>query len=251
MLKLISSSFSVLSFSICFSQENAEIETDRPDQTECSSVIPTKSIQLETGIVHESDAGNHTFYAPTSLIRIGVFSGMEFRIIAGEYYIEKMTSDSVMHINEGFSPFSIGTKIFLCKEKKLRPQASLLFHLNHDNSQFLIEKIFSDFRFSMSHTLTDRLDLGYNLGGEWNRQENTFVYIYTLTTAFAISEKLGSYIEIFGDAEKGELPHHQFDGGITFLPRKNLQLDCSAGVAMNKNAPDIFISAGFSWRIPK
>ncbi|MEK6615196.1 MAG: transporter [Bacteroidota bacterium] len=237
-----------------FSQEIHDIETDRPDQTECSSVIPRKTIQIETGILQESDKADVSIsktYFPTSLLRIGALSKVEFRIIAGEYFIAEIKDSNMTYNIKKFSPFSLGTKVFICNEKKIIPQTSLLFHVNHDSGKFLFDRITYDFRFSMSHTFSEKISLGYNLGGEWNRDENNFTLVYTLSTAFSVSEKLGAFIEVFGNITKKKLPTNQFDGGITFLIRKNLQADCSAGIALNKNSPDKFVSAGLSLRIPE
>src|SRR4051812_11170810 len=91
------------------SQEIPEIETDRPDQTECSSVIPFKTIQVETGIVREIDRGSantKNLYFPTTLIRIGTFHRAELRIVAGEYFISRVESDSMRIRTEGFSPLA-------------------------------------------------------------------------------------------------------------------------------------------------
>ena len=52
-------------------QAQVRIETDRPDQTECSSVVPAATLQLETGYVFEEDkrAGfdRRTHYFPVTL----------------------------------------------------------------------------------------------------------------------------------------------------------------------------------------
>ena len=240
-----------LTTSSLFSQELPEIETDRPDQTECSSVIPQKTFQIETGYVFEKDDNFQTHYFLTSLFRIGLFQNAELRIIAGEYFISQSKSDTINIRSEGFSPFSIGTKIHISEERGIIPQSCFIAHLSHEYTPFSANTITPDFRFSMSHTLSKKVSLGYNLGGEWERSAYSFRWIYTLTTAFALTEKLGMYVEAFGDVAEKALPKHQFDAGFTFLTKNNFQFDCSGGFALNKNSPDYFLSFGFGWRIPR
>ncbi|MBI4930306.1 MAG: transporter [Bacteroidetes bacterium] len=249
MLKLTSLTILFLASMQLFSQELIDIETDRPDQTECSSVIPRKTIQIETGIVYESD-DESVLYFPTSLIRIGAFKKLEVRIIAGEYYKSESKTDSLTYKTEGFSPVSLGVKAYLLKENKFLPQTAFIFHFNRDSRKIYAVATPFDFRFSMSHTLSRKIDLGYNLGGEWNEDQKIFTYIYTLTSAFSIGERFASYIEIFGDVADRSFPHHQFDAGITFLPKINIQLDCSSGIALNEYSTHLYLSAGLSWRIP-
>ena len=241
----------LLSSPALFSQELPEIETDRPDQTECSSVIPQKTFQIETGYFFEKAGNYFTHYFPTTLFRFGLFQNAELRIIAGEYSISEYKTDTFYLRSENFSPFSIGTKIHICDEKGILPQCCFIAHLSHDNAPFSANNIVPDFRFSMSHTLTEKIDIGYNLGGEWEKAANSFRWIYTLTTAFALSEKFGMYLEAFGNVAEGTLPKHRFDAGFTFLAKNNFQLDCSGGFALNENSPDYFLSFGFGWRVPK
>jgi len=42
-------------------------------------------------------------------------------------------------------------------------------------------------------------------------------FIYTLTTGYSISEKIGSYVEVFGFAPQTQTANHSFDGGVTYF----------------------------------
>ena len=70
---------------LCEAQDKApELITDRPDQTESSSVVPLKSLQIETGFVLENDETDNTrqksFAYNTTLLRYGLFDNMELRL---------------------------------------------------------------------------------------------------------------------------------------------------------------------------
>ncbi len=63
------------------------IETDRPDQTESSTVIPLGSIQVESGIGaafiqdFQTQAKERTVFAPSTLFRISLSKRFEFRLV--------------------------------------------------------------------------------------------------------------------------------------------------------------------------
>lgn len=118
------------------------------------------------------------------------------------------------------------------------------------------------FRFSLAHTLTERISLGYNLGMTWSsepgegppevRETLSFVN-YTAALGFGLSERWGALVEVFGDlpvdAPGGDA--HSVDGGVTYLVRDHLQLDVSGGVGLSAAAPDELLSVGLSVRLPR
>ena len=101
----------------------------------------------------------------------------------------------------------------------------------------------------MQHTLSDKISLGYNLGAEWDGETPEPTFIYTLTSGFALSEKTGFFIELYGFAPQQDKAEHRFDGGFTYLVTNDLMLDASAGFGITDNAPDYFTAIGFSFRL--
>lgn len=106
-----------------------------------------------------------------------------------------------------------------------------------------------EFRFVMQHTVTEKMSFSYNLGAEWNGFTAEPTFIYTLATGYTLSNKLGSYIELFGFIPQIEKPMHSFDGGITYLITDDFMLDLSSGIGISKTAPTNYIAFGFSFRI--
>ena len=69
----------------------------------------------------------------------------------------------------GISPVKIGFKVKLSDEKGLLPKTSFIGHLSIPSfASKELKTIFyaPSFRFTMQHTLTDKINLGYNLGSE-------------------------------------------------------------------------------------
>jgi hypothetical protein len=85
------------------------------------------------------------------------------------------------------------------------------------------------------------------------KRVNLSNYLYTLAFGLGITDRLGSFLEVFGDvpASAPGTPANYFDGGLTYLLRDNLQFDVSAGVGLSHAAEDWFVGAGISVRFPR
>ena len=70
------------------SQDLSPIEIDRPDQTECPSIVPKGIFQMENGLNFEKKDSNSNFYLlPTTLWKVGINENLELRLIT-EFAIE-------------------------------------------------------------------------------------------------------------------------------------------------------------------
>lgn len=101
----------------------------------------------------------------------------------------------------------------------------------------------------MQHTLSNKVSISYNLGSEWNGFTPEPTFIYTLATGYSISEKIGTYIEVFGFAPQNQKSNHNFDGGFTYFLSNDMMVDVSGGIGLTKNAPKHYYAIGFSFRI--
>ncbi len=251
----------VLSLLICFQISYSQVEdisTDRPDQSESPLLVPKGSFQIEAGLTSESDVATtdvkvNILSAPSVLLRYGLAKNVELR--AGiELINRKVTVFGTKTSTSGLGPIVAGTKIKLFTEKGSLPEAAFLFILTipfKKNSEFQSEYIFSEFRLAMSHTLSKRFSLSYNLGGEWGAGQPGAIGIYTLSLGAVVTKKLSAFAEIYGFLPEGSSPDHRLDGGITYLIMKNIQADASAGIGISDESPDFFIGLGVSVRLPK
>lgn len=243
----------------CVAQEKEEIVTDRPDQTESPSLVPTGGLQVETGFIyetntHESVRSRNITYN-TSLIKYGVNQNFELRLIS-EYLGERTEiNEETASEATGISPLAVGVKIRLSDEKGFWPQAALIGHVNlkTGSHEFRPKYTAMDFRFTCAHTLSDKFSFGYNVGAEWSGEEETTgaTFIYTATLGYAITPKLGAFIESYAFFPEEEDADHRFDAGVTYKFTPVVQWDLSAGIGLTENAPDEFISTGLSVRMFK
>ncbi len=232
---------------ITFAQDLPSIQTDRPDQTECPFITPRHYFQFENGFSYEQNNQNsNSFVAPTVLTRFGINDHFELRLIT-EYAINK----NELEKTKGINPVLIGFKTLLFEEKGLIPTTSFIGHIGIPNlaSKDLKTIYYApEFRFTMQHTISEKQSLSYNIGAEWNGETAEPMLIYTLTSGYSFTEKIGGYIELYGFVPQIEKPDHRFDAGLTYLCNPNHQLDISGGFGLSKNSPNYYLSLGYSFR---
>ena len=236
--------------------EIPELITDRPDQTESSTVVPHKSFQIETGFVLENDETDlfkQSSYAyNTTLLRYGLLENFELRL-GLDYLGEKTEVKNINTTNtvSGFSPVYTGFKVKIADKDGWKPEIAFLGGLILPftaKDDFKPEHTAANIRFSLSHTLSDRFSIGYNLGAEWDGETAIPGYFYSLALGIGISDKLGMFVESYGLVfEEGDA-EHKMDAGLTYLVTPNFQLDISGGLGLNEETIDNFISLGLTYR---
>ena len=231
-----------------YSQTTEPIQADRPDQTETPAIVPEGMFQVETGFTFQkNDANSKSFTLPSTLWKYGVNENFELRLIT-EFSSEETNNE----ILNGLSPIYIGFKVKLADEKGIIPKTSFIGHISLPNmasTKFKTEYFAPEFRFVMQHTLSEKISFSYNLGAEWDGFSAEPTFIYTNAIGYSISDKLGSYFEIFGFIPQNTKSNHSIDGGITYLISNNFMVDLSSGFGISKNAPDYYWALGFSFRI--
>ena len=235
------------------------ISTDRPDQTEASNLVPKNFLQVETGAFYESlevnNLKNKATTFNTTLLRYGLLDNLELRVGFG--FTEINSEFSGIKLNDklsGFSPLLIGVKIGITEEKGLLPEIAFIGHVNFHSlasQDYKTKSTSSDFRFSFEHTLSEKSSLGYNLGMAWDGNITTAIYIYTLAYGYSFTDKIGGFVELYGDMYEDSNFDHLWDAGFTYLLNDNIQLDISGGTGITKNTQDLFLSTGISFRIPE
>ncbi len=235
-----------------------DLVTDRPDATEAPTVVPRGSVQVETGGFYTSFEDNNiqeeTFTYNTALIRYGLLDNFELRL--GWNLEESKTTVNGNTLNEietGFSPLLLGMKVAIAQEKGWLPEIGLIGHIFlpfSANKEVRPEFTSTDFRFAFNHTLSKKSGLAYNLGAQWGDDSPEIAYIYTLAYGYSITEKLGAYVEVYGDFPEDNKANHFWDAGLTYAIAPLIQLDATIGQSITKGQ-DILLSAGVSFRIDK
>ena len=215
-------------FSLTFSNNFAQISTDRPDQTEGTHVLKNGDFQIESGWTFNSDGGSLN-----NLLRIGTFKGIELRfstnLISGH--------EDMIGLFPSLDNLEFGAKFKILDKKETLTKISFLSHLSvsteySDNSGGLLNRVL------VSHELSESFELAYNLGYTKYFEQDNGLVVYSLVVAKSFGN-LGAFVEIFGES------YSSWDLGITYLIKDNLQADISYGQGINNELS--YLSIGAAW----
>lgn len=242
------------------------IVTDRPDQTESAEVVPRGLVQIEAGysFVHVDQDGEvlEASAIPSTLVRWGLDPKVELRFGWVGYVSEEREVAGVDTDDSGSGNTSLGAKIKLREERGRAPQLAILvdFVLPTGHTALRSDRIDPSARVCGSHTLSERMGFGWNLGiaavtteDAGGEPDTDTLGIYTAALGIGITERWSAFVELFGGIPfSGSAdPANLFDGGFTYLVSDNVQLDLSGGVGLNDHADDWFMGAGISFRLPR
>ena len=234
---------------IFFGTLNAQIITDRPDQTESSSTVSKGTLQLESGILigfeSENPPTTRQILLPTNLFRYGITNWIELRILS-QFETIKIEDKNY----EGISDLEIGAKVQLLKKEEVNTEIAFLSHLivPTGTHEITSDNFGLSNKLSISHGINETVGVGYNIGYNYFGEGNGDV-TYSLAFGVGINDRVGIYVEPYGELAGMEDFISNFDAGFTYLVNNDLQFDFSFGVGLNQQMN--YISIGCSWAMNK
>lgn len=241
--------FVMLILVLSIGQIEAQIITDRPDQTESSSTVGSGNLQIESGFLigfeGDDQFSTRQILAPTTLLRYGITEGIELRLL-NQFETIKLQDQ----LAQGISDIEIGTKIQIFKRDDAKSEIAFISHLLiPTGTKELTGGHFGTInKLAVSHELTENMSLGYNFGYNYlgaGKGDLT----YSLVLGIGVNEKVGIYAEPFGEVVDLVDFILNCDAGITYLANDNLQFDFSFGTGINQRMN--YISVGCCWKITK
>lgn len=235
-----------------------ELETDRPDITESSSVVGPGLWQLETGTMFQSDHVEpgtlaHDVSLPNALLRVGLNSRTELRLGAEGFLAESVSTPGTS-MSSGISDFEVGLKYRVLDQQRNGFDLSLIPIL----SMPVGTGAFSTGGFDPTLKVTFSRDLpaGFGLGSNVivsSISEDHVRFTQTgLSTSVGhgIGDGWGMFWELYGVSAmtRGSGAAWLADTGVTRAIGQNLQMDVSVGRGLASDAPDWFIGLGFAIR---
>lgn len=217
------------------------IETDRPCISNSPTIVPKYYLQLETGGLIERRSNYTDIYLPSLLLKYGVNDRLELRL-----------SNSVQNITEqgvGLGTTGLGFKTSLLPERCWFPRVSFMGQINLPNwasEEYRAKYIAPQFRFLCVHHLSQKTNLGYNLGMEWLGFDAEHRWLGTLYVQQQWNTSLGTQLEMFNYYSRSLEWSYGFDMGFTYQFLRNHQLDFYGGAAVNDSY--FFASVGYSYR---
>lgn len=241
--------------------ETPPLTTDRPSQSDASTLVPRGYFQSEIGYTYTRDdtAGTTTksHNAPNLLLRFGLLDELEVRF-GWNGYVHNNPNPGLTQ--DGSGDGQVSAKWYLWQESEWLPETTFLAGTTLPFGKNGISSDRSDpfFRFLMTRSLPAGFSLSSNLGITWTTfasgiasKDTAADFIYTALLNYAVAPEIDTFIEFFGSVPLEEQDdRHGFDAGIAWRVLPTVQVDLSGGVGLNDAAGDAFVSAGLSFRLP-
>jgi hypothetical protein len=227
-----------------------EMDTDRPNESISTSVTGKKVFQLEAGWRKiETSEGDNIWRVPNVVLRYGLLKKIELR---AESSRENQYLDADGITRKGMRPLELGLKASVFENKKknfstsLFAQAGLSQVASDDHKS---DHAYHRIRLLFENKLSDKVKLNYNIGSEWDSEEQEQNWVYTFAPEFDLSDKWTLSTEVYGFVKTGNIPENVIDIAVAYFVTKNIRLDLNAGTGLNAHANNYFLDAGFSFRI--
>lgn len=237
--------------SLLLAQEEVDFTADRPGASTGPGVVGQNVIQLEQGIQYDGDGGAGTITFSNTLLRYGLFPGMELRL-GGDGFLHR-TENQPSGYNAAFSGLSLGTKIRCFEGRGVVPAVAVMadFAIPYTASAgFNVDHLAPLLYILFENPVTDWLSIGYNVGAEWDGtfpQATTFA---ALCLGFSATGRLGCFVESYNYF--GSLGNvYAMDFGLNWMAGKKVQIDMAANMDLRNPSHCWAISCGVVWQISK
>lgn len=223
--------------------------TDRPDFTESASTVAPGLVQLETGYTFSRSGDARQHDVGELLLRVGVRERIELRLGVNSFSVLEDGREA-----EGFQDASIGLKANLFGSgADGEPRTALLVGttLPTGADGFGADGLQTGAILALAWDLPAGWGLGANLGYERIEDEGEDIGQGTASVALGVpvTERLGAFLESFVLVPEGSREVEPFvDGGFTYLPSPDLQLDVRVGLGFEGPDPDYLAGTGLSVR---
>lgn len=234
------------------------MSTDRPDTTESAYTVPAGMFQVEMSFFdysRDADRGmvsDQWIYAQANL-KAGLTQSADLQVIVNSHAIagESERGDSMR--TSGFGDITVRLKQNLWGNDRgstafaLMPYVTIPTHTRVSGAEWAGGLIAP-----LSITISDRVVVGLMAQADLVHDSDTNGYdlqwLHSATVGIALTEKLGTYLEIVGIA--GEDADYQgiFDAGLTLAVNEALIFDAGVRIGLNRPAPEFGLFTGVSFR---
>lgn len=225
-----------------------EMITDRPDFTESAIAVPKKSVQIELGVTMQRSNNLDEWLYPNTLARIGLLENFELRL-----GLPGWSSQSVGAMQQTFfQDMLMEGKVQLTSTAATVPMA-VIFAATIPNGDKAVSTGKSDFgiKYVAAYDFSERMGLGANVGvfsiGE--SRERVMSGLASVSVGLTLTDRLGSFLELYSEMPGNSTWTPTFDGGFTWLITPLFQLDATFGLGLNEAAMDQFFGLGASVRL--
>ncbi len=212
--------------------ELPDFSADRPGMATSPYIVNSKSFQIETGFSSENDNRENylvqTFLYISSLLRYGINKNAEIRL---QTDFANVKTDSLN--TTGFNPLTIGTKLLITEGKNIIPKTSFLFNLTlpyFGEKNFKPNNFIPSFYLLMQNDINKKLNVCYNVGLEFDGKSSIPTKFIAICFGYSMTEKFSGFVENYNWFSSIERPEYFVDCGLTYMIKKNIQLDISGSL---------------------
>jgi hypothetical protein len=228
----------------------APIETDRPDTTNSSVVVPLGSLQSENGADVAGQGGNHSFAGSESRLRFGIAPCLEVLVDLPSYLA--VNGSHTTALVSGWSDVA----------------PALKWQISPAPGNFDLSAVFGAALPTGKAALAGpgvqpylQFPWSKELGGGLSLTGMLTFFTHpadpqnklTTETTFALDKELNESLEVFaeyiGDFPDAGGSRQMANSGVLWRVTKTQQLDMHVGVGLNNNAPNFAVGLGYSFRI--
>jgi hypothetical protein len=231
---------------MALAQDSSTIITDRPSTTNTPETVPQGMVQVENGIRVTADQGERTVTFPETLIRIGVLSSTELRLLAPVYSHDAITSAGV---RSGFTDLALGVQQRLYKSEGFAVAVILALGLPTGSAAISGPHYEGAVQIPWSVKLPKNWMAGGMLSVYSRFPDGLFKT--TGQTSFEVDRRIGSW-DIFGEYA-GNLPAagsplHITRAGVMYDITPNQQVDFAIAAGLSVAALNHQATFGYSFR---
>lgn len=231
------------------------IDTDRPDTTNSSIVVPAGSLQSENGADFSSQSGSRGIDGSNSRLRLGVAPCLEVLVDLPSYFA--VTGSRAPSVPPGFGASGF-SDVAPAIKWQISPNpghfdlsVALGAALPTGKTAIAGRGVAPYLQFPWSRDLTGGLNLTGMLTffAHPDDRQNGLTTETTLTLAKELTERLEIFTEYVGDfADRGG-SRQMANSGVLWRVTKTQQLDMHLGFGLNNNSPNFAAGLGYSVRI--
>ena len=238
---------------LCFAQKGLteQIAPDRPGLANGTGIVPTGTLQLESGYRFSRVGQGKQHTLGEVLLRIAPCPKMELRVGVNSYLFTRSPGSDDSGLGDG----SVGLKVKLFEGSEgmesLNISTILATTLPTGSEIYRENKLQPSAELILGWNLSERVGIGtdfsYTLASLGGDQYNQFAGGVSL--GFSLSGRTACFLEYYGVAVESGYGENisYFDGGFTYLISDNCQVDIHSGVGLSDEDPNYFVGVGLCY----
>ena len=245
--------FLFLSMSVCLSAQEYDVAdyAGRPGVAEGSEMVPKGRLMWEAGVdyayLKDSSADIDVWTLHNTFLRYGLTSTTE--VYAGFSLLHGEVEDHVW--KTGIGLVNVGGKFRIAKNDGWIPEAAFVASLTLPvgKDEFRPDEVLPRLHLAFAHTLSVRMDMGYDFGLEWDGVSTKPITAANFWLNYSLTSRFGIYAESVNYFRKHDKPDFNAGLGLTWKLNRRIAFDVFGLFGCNRLGDELGVSAGFCWLI--